>query len=247
MDAQTKATSVLRRVNALIEAMRFSVQSVPADSPLKYSSFKIYAQQLEDTVTASLELFEEPPSIRFFKSADLPDHVSLVWPRQKDYFDHTYANALLLKAALEDKVGFAQDELRKLTDFIAAHLRAVVFSVPDKETEIQNALETLLIGRGLTKGLDYDRETGRVKSSGRESVPDFIFPKYNLCAELKLVRSPDRLKSIVDEINADIRVYEKVYARQLYVIYDLGAIRNETEVKRDLISDNAVSVVVVKH
>ena len=99
----------------------------------------------------------------------------------------------------------------------------------------------------MAKGTDYDRETGRVKTSGKESVPDFIFPNLNLCLEVKLSKSPDKLRSIVDEINADIRAYATRYERQLYVVYDLGMIRDEAEFKSGLENAPGVSVLVVKH
>jgi hypothetical protein len=51
----------------------------------------------------------------------------------------------------------------------------------------------------------------------------------------------------VDEINADIRAYGTLYERQLYVLYDLGTIRDEAEFRRDLETAPGVSVVVVKH
>jgi hypothetical protein len=119
--------------------------------------------------------------------------------------------------------------------------------VPAGESDVQNAVEALLVGRGMVKGTGYDRETGRVKTSGKESVPDFIFPYLNLCLEVKLSKSTDKLKSMVDEINADIRAHSKKYERQLYVIYDLGTIRDEAEFKRDLEAAPGVSVLVVKH
>jgi len=99
----------------------------------------------------------------------------------------------------------------------------------------------------MAKGKDYDRETGRVKTSGKESIPDFIFPNLNLCLEVKLSNSREKLRSIVDEINADIRAYTTRYDRQLYIVYDLGTIRDEAEFRRDLEDARGVSVVIVKH
>jgi hypothetical protein len=64
---------------------------------------------------------------------------------------------------------------------------------------------------------------------------------------VKLSKSADKLRAIVDETNADIRAYGKQYERQLYVIYDLGTIRDEAEFKRDLEAAPGVSVLVVKH
>jgi hypothetical protein len=64
---------------------------------------------------------------------------------------------------------------------------------------------------------------------------------------VKLSKSADKLKAIVDEINADVRAYGTQYERQLYVVYDLGMIRDEAEFKRDLEDAPWVSVLVVKH
>jgi len=51
----------------------------------------------------------------------------------------------------------------------------------------------------------------------------------------------------VDEINSDIRTYGSRYDRQLYVIYDISTIRDETEFKKDLENTPGVSVLVIKH
>lgn len=158
-----------------------------------------------------------------------------------------YSNAALLKSLLEGAIGYAEDETHNLRDFIQSNLRRAAFAVPDKEIDVQNGIEALIVGRGIAKGTDYDRETGRVKTSGKESIPDFIFPNLKLCLEVKLSKSIDKLRAIVDEINADIRAYGTVYERQLYILYDLGTIRDEAEFKHALKDAPGVSVVVVKH
>jgi hypothetical protein len=116
-----------------------------------------------------------------------------------------YVNTVLLKSLLEGEIGYAEDESRNLMDFLQGNLRRAVFATPEREIEIQNAVESLIVGRGMAKGTDYDRETGRVKTSGKESIPDFIFPALKLCLEVKLSRSAESRKAIVDELNADIR------------------------------------------
>lgn len=151
-----------------------------------------------------------------------------------------------MKSLLEGAIGYAEDETQKLKDFVQANLRKAMHDVPTKEVEVQNGIETMIVGRGMQRGIDYDRETGRVKTSGKEFVPDFVFPLLNLCLEVKLSK-PQNLKAVVDEVNADIRAYGKQYERQLFVIYDLGGIRDESEFKRDLEHVPGVSVVVVKH
>lgn len=108
-------------------------------------------------------------------------------------------------------------------------------------------IEQLLIGRGLTKGLDYDRETGRVKVSIKEVVPDFILPKLSLAIEVKLAKTDSQAKAIVDEINADIQAYGRAYSHLLFIVYDLGTIRDTLEFTRDLESVGGVEAIVVKH
>ena len=97
------------------------------------------------------------------------------------------------------------------------------------------------------RGIDYDRETGRVKVSIKEVVPDFILPKLSLAIEIKLSKTGAKAKTIVDEINADIQAYGKKYNRILFVVYDLGTIRDTLEFTRDLEVTTGVEVIVIKH
>jgi hypothetical protein len=98
------------------------------------------------------------------------------------------------------------------------------------------------------KGLDYDREVGRVKVSAKEVVPDFVFPKLDLALEVKLLNSSSRLKEAIDEINADVAAYSKRYRRLMFVVYDLGNVRDATEFRRDLERDDGrILVIIVKH
>ena len=68
---------------------------------------------------------------------------------------------------------------------------------------MQDVVEPLLIGRGFTKGVDYDRGTGRVKYSGKEFILNFIFQPADMFIEIKLVKTPEQVKNTVDKINAD--------------------------------------------
>ena len=62
-------------------------------------------------------------------------------------------------------------------------LRKVIYEIPEKELTVQNGIESILVGYGLSKGIDYDRETGRVKVSAKETIPDFIFDRLNLALD----------------------------------------------------------------
>jgi hypothetical protein len=148
---------------------------------------------------------------------------------------------------LENELNIRNDEIEDLKNFLQNKLRRAIFDKPDNEYQIQDAVEQLLIGRGLSKGLDYDRETGRVKVSVKEVIPDFIFSRLNLALELKFCKNKNKSKRLVDEINADIQSYKKKYNNLIFLIYDLGNIRDEVEFKNDLDNKDNTSVIIVKH
>ena len=52
-------------------------------------------------------------------------------------------------------------------------LRTVIFDKPQKE------IEALLLGRGLNKGIDYDRESGKFEFSGKEYIQILLFLNYH--------------------------------------------------------------------
>ena len=58
-------------------------------------------------------------------------------------------------------------------------LRTVIFDKPQKEIEVQNAIEALLLGRGLNKGIDYVRESGKFEFSGKEYFQILLFLNYH--------------------------------------------------------------------
>lgn len=250
MEKKDQLRALLSNTNALLGAMLNSISSATGEHANvgRFGSYKTFLRKYNELVRQSAPLLTNVTILDQFDLAKIKGSGDYTWPQQKEWFDLVYSNTALLKSILEGAIGYAEDESRNLMDFIQANLRKAVFGIPDRESEIQNAVEVLLVGRGMAKGTDYDRETGRVKTSGKESIPDFIlFPNLKLCLEVKLSKSIERLKEIVDEINADIRAYSTVYERQLYVVYDVGTIRDEAEFKRGLESAPGVSVIVVKH
>lgn len=240
---------LLSNVSALLAAMRYSASTASGDmaNVARYGSYKTFARKYNHLAQQAAPLLPETSTLDLFSIESIKSSGDLVWPVQKEIFDSVYSNLALLKSLLEGAIGYAEDETQNLRDFIQANLRRAIFIAPDREIEIQNGIEALIVGKGMAKGIDYDRETGRVKTSGKESIPDFVFQNLNLCMEVKLSKSADKLKSIVDEINADIRAYSTGYDRQLYIVYDLGVIRDEEEFKRNLEDAPGVAVLVIKH
>jgi hypothetical protein len=249
MEHKEQLKQLLSNANALLDAMRYSTTTASGDMANigNFSSYKMFLRKYNDLAKQAAPLLPNTTMLDVFKLENIKGSGDTVWPVQKELFELAYSNTGLLKSLLEGAIGYAEDQTHNLRDFIQANLRRAVFVVPDKEIEIQNGIESLLVGRGMAKGTDYDRETGRVKTSGKESIPDFIFPNLKLCLEVKLLKSADRLRAMVDEINADIRAYGTHYERQFYIVYDLGIIRDEAEFRHDLEDSPGVSVLVVKH
>ena len=61
------------------------------------------------------------------------------------------------------------------------------------------------------------------------------------------MKTAGRVREVIDEINADIQAYSKRYRSLLFIVYDMGHIRDEVEFKQDLEDPGNVSVIVVKH
>jgi hypothetical protein len=248
MDRKTQLKQLLSNANTVLEAMRYSANSVGADNnTARYASYGTFLKKYNSLVRVAAPMLTNPTLLDQIDVAKINNSGALTWINHKECFDLAYINLALLKSLLEGEIGYGEDQTQNLKDFIQANLRKAVFVPPEKEVAVQNAIETLLVGRGMAKGTEYDRETGRVKTSGKEFIPDFIFPGLSLCLEVKLSKSTENRKAIVDEINADIKAYSAAYERQFYVIYDLSTIRDEAEFKRDLEVVPGVSVLIIKH
>ena len=239
---------LLLRCKSLKENMLRTLNDSSTNASGRYSSFKAYAEEysfLAIEVCKALNLYNE--RIITYDTNKMAGWADTVWPQQKAVIDSPTVYTDTLIAFLEKELDFADDEYSNLENFIKNKLRSSIFQKPEKEIEVQNAIETLFVGKGWNKGVDYDRETGKFEFSGKEYIPDFIVPKLNLCIEVKLLKE-GRKSKIIEEINADITAYDKEYKRQLFVVYDLGVIRDEIEFKRDI--ENAkddIKVIIVKH
>lgn len=173
--------------------------------------------------------------------------MNTLWGFQKEVMESVALDTGILLTYLQRATDFVEDEFDNISNFIKSKLRSAIFAQPEKEVEVQNAIELLLIGRNMAKGTDYDRESGKFEFSGKEYIPDFILPKLNLCIEVKLLKEGRRSK-VIDEINADITSYSTKYERILFVVYDLGVIRDELEFRRDIENAGAaIKVLVIKH
>jgi len=122
-------------------------------------------------------------------------------------------------------------------------LRKVIKDKPEKERQVQDAFENLLIGADIT----YGREVDSIEYSSKTYTPDFSLPKIDLAIEVKLCNRSEREKEIIAEINDDILAYQAKYSNLLFVIYDLGYIRDVDRFCGSFEEHENVTIRVVKH
>ena len=245
-DQTKRMRALIGRVRALEAVVYDTLHNDSAAEHSRYSSYRSMALRFNDLVAEAATLTTLPNSSGTFNIDGMRGQMDTVWPYQKEVLENVYLETRMLLATLEGDFDFAGDMVEDLANFIEVSLRSVMYKVPEHERDVQNSLETLLIGRGYQKGTDFDREAGKVEFSGKEYIPDFCIRKYGLAVEVKLLRDPKSQSRIVEEITADITAYAKDYENQLYVVYDLGCIQNVPQFKSDIGQCDGVRVVVVK-
>ena len=122
-------------------------------------------------------------------------------------------------------------------------LRKVIRSKPENEKQVQDAFENLLIGADIP----YGREVDRIEYSSKTYTPDFSLSKIDLAVEVKLCNRSEREKELPKEINDDILAYQTKYKNSLFIIYDLGFIRDVDRFRGSFEEHENVTIKVVKH
>lgn len=239
---------LISQAKTLKENVDRSLNDTATEAHSRYVTFKHYAEVYNQIAYEAEDILGLPhPSFAKFNTPAMKSYMDTFWGLQKQVVETVSLQVGILLSHLENATDFVEDEFENVANFIKCKLRASIFSEPEKEIEVQNVIETLLIGRNFIKGIDYDRETGKIEFSGKEYIPDFVLPKMNLCVEVKLLREGKKSR-IIDEINADITAYSTKYERLLFVVYDLGVIRDELEFRRDIENAGAnIKVLIVKH
>jgi REase_DpnII-MboI len=131
----------------------------------------------------------------------------------------------------------------KVINLAERKLRKAVRTVPTSEKEVQDAFENLLIGADLP----YSRETDSIEYSSKTYTPDFTMSKIDLALELKLCSQQRREKEIIAEINDDILAYKTKYGNIMFIVYDVGVIRDIDRFIESFEQNEGVMVKVIKH
>jgi hypothetical protein len=122
-------------------------------------------------------------------------------------------------------------------------LRKIVRQEPANERQLQDVVENLFIAADLA----FAREVDRIEYSSKSYVPDFTMQKLDLAVEIKLCNTAKREKEIIAEINDDILAYKQTFGNLLFIVYDLGQIRDVEKFKTQFEQQDQVIVQVVKH
>lgn len=134
-------------------------------------------------------------------------------------------------------------EIIKLLDLADNKLRKTIRETPSSEKEVQDKYENLLIATGI----NYLREQEKIVYSSKTYHPDFSFKRIKTVLEIKFCDKKSREKEIIAEINDDILAYKTEYPNIIFIVYDLGFIRDIDKFKDDIESEDAIIVKVVKH
>jgi len=120
-------------------------------------------------------------------------------------------------------------------------LRKLIRTEPKLEKEIQDKYEDLLTGADI----DYSREYPHIEYSSKQYIPDFSFIEFDLVVELKLCRGDE--KKLIVQLNDDIAAYKTKFTNIIFIIYDLGSIRDTDLFKSSFEKQENVFVQIIKH
>lgn len=244
-----------------------------ADESDRLRSFKVYSTEHIMWITKCSETLEEVfgPSSKYYLSfTNVEWHYtgSFIFEYGRNYLadiDTIHQKAYLNKLASAKGLLLGAVEYlkaRELSDVYSARdtgpeaslilkvlrlaenqLRKVIRGKPDNERQIQDAFENLLIGADIS----YGREVDSIEYSSKTYTPDFSLPKISLAVEVKLCSRSEREKELPEEINDDMLAYQTKYQNLLFIIYDIGFIRDVDRFCGSFEEHENVTIRVIKH
>jgi len=119
-------------------------------------------------------------------------------------------------------------------------LRKLIRERPQKEKEVQDKYEDLLIANDI----NFSREFPHIEYSSKQYIPDFSIEKLDLAIEIKLCKKDEKL--LIAQINDDILAYKTKFRNLIFLIYDIGQIRDVDKFKGSIEIHDDVIVQVIK-
>ena len=240
--------AALARLSFEASGLRMAMESVLAGATPdhgKWGAAKSFAGAYNAIAERYASLTGDQISI--FDQSKMTGPMSSTWIVLKSNFDTVYIYVSILTSKLSGQVASEASSSSTIQDLLAANLRKVIYAAPTREVDVQNAVETLLVGRGYQKGLNYDRESGKIEFSGKEFIPDFVFRDIGMALEVKLVRQRADISKCIEEMSSDATAYAHAYSKILFLVYDLGEIRDVHEIQSGFEKLPGVRVCIVKH
>lgn len=206
----------------------------------RYGGFPYYLREYNRLLGFLTEI--DPDAKQYFNSLPVMTNDRVNDRLWKSHAEEAALHLSMLAAYLQSKLGKTQQEYELVIDAIRSNLRPAVHDDPKHEREVQNALETIF----RVRGFDFRREQETVPYSTKRYIPDFTFDRLGLAVEVKLSKDKDRERDMIDEINADIIGYAGKYDRCVFVVYDLGFIRDVARFSEDIEKNPGAHVLIVK-
>jgi len=143
----------------------------------------------------------------------------------------------------KDKKEDDSNLLIKLYNNVTNKFRIYFQDEPKCEKDVQDNFERLLVGSDFS----YTREKDRVTYSTKTYIPDFVLSDISLTIEIKICNRDGREKEIISEINDDILAYNTKYKNLMFIVYDIGQIRDVEQFKSSFGRNENVIIIIVKH
>jgi hypothetical protein len=115
--AHARLAALIAQIRALQRAMEHSVSERNQEFA-RYESFKIFARRYNTMAQQALQFVANTVVVNTFDVEKMKDPGSLTWPVQKQHFDSIYAETLMLLAALEGHIDFAEVKSVELKSFL---------------------------------------------------------------------------------------------------------------------------------
>jgi len=210
----------------------------------RYGGYPAYVQEYNRLAQLTVQRFGEEarqlfPLIDLGKAINPSSAIGAMW---RTYLETAATRLNSLAAYLQSNLDDTDERVQGIVDLVGANLRASIYTDPSNERDVQNVLETIIRARALS----FLREKVHIKYSSKTFVPDFTFDSMSLAIEVKFCNRPEKEKVIIDEINADIPAYQTKFKRLIFVVYDLGYIRDVAQFKSDIEDNLNVYVSVIK-
>ena len=159
-DIEEGLRRLFRMTEALLDGMEESVRGSREDNiwTCNVELSHLYAEVQRPCAKGNLYLEPVDAPIDVFDMTKVPGPMDTTIVQQQHYFEMARANLHILKAYLENRVEPKETRVSGIADFLQSNLRRATLKAPEREKDVQNVLEQLLIGRGMEKEVDYDRE-----------------------------------------------------------------------------------------